>query len=147
MQSYRVLIIFLAIFIVLGLVAYWDEWQTKKDEEKEKRKNIVFTFKPSEVSRIDYLNNASFYKDEYTKQNISDVELILEKTDEQTWYVVQPVYTKGDVSVVDSVLESLSMLKYENQVSHTKDEWSKFGVHQPHRISLLSHIILVIKHL
>lgn len=134
MQSYKVLIIFLAIFIILGFVAYWDEWQTKKDEEKEKKKNIIFTFNTKEVIKIDYLNKASFYKDEYTNKNVSDVELSLEKKDEQIWHVVNPIYTKADVSVVDSVLESLSMLKYENEVSHIKDEWFKFGVHQPHRI-------------
>jgi hypothetical protein len=117
-------LILTSVLLGLGGIAYWDDFQTDKESKEKEQKNKLLTFKPDDVTQLDYTR-------------IDDgrtVQVQLVKEDKQ-WKVVAPVTYPGDDESVDRLLKTMEDLRFEKSFEAAGDKLKDFGLDQP-RIAL-----------
>ncbi len=114
MQSKRALVL-LGVLLALSAVAYWDEWQTKRDESAEKQKNLALNIVETEVDGIRFID----------RELSLDVHL---KKDGDGWQMTQPRETRADAATIANLLTTLREFKFEKVVSESRDKWQSFGL-------------------
>jgi hypothetical protein len=123
MKAFRLPLILLGVLGVLTGLAYWDDWQTKKNETAEKSKDKILTGTKDEVSAI-------LFSDQDT-----GLQLDLAK-DEGTWRIVAPLNAKADQLAVDSLLSSLFEFQYTDEIE--SPNLADFGLEPAKRVIKLT---------
>jgi hypothetical protein len=131
MKNFKIAGFLAAVLLSLGLLAQWDEWQTKKDEEKKSAETQLVKMDPSAVTAIEYFNAGDEAAGEKT------VEVVLSKVD-GTWRISKPVQTIADQQAIENLLTTLKDYKFDKIVGDTKAEWKNFGLDSPRRRISLS---------
>lgn len=114
---------FLTIFglvlflLILSGIAMWDEWQTGKDVEESKTKNLLVDIKKDDIKAIHY------FSDDPAK--ISDIKLI--KSD-NVWRIISPVDSVADEKVISGLMDTVREYKYEKEISDDRTKWSEYGL-------------------
>lgn len=128
MKSMRTPLLLLGALLVLGGLAYWDDWKTQKEETEKKAGNKLFAFDDKTATAIDF-----FHKGEGEG---ADVALRLEKKGEE-WLITQPIEAKASQDEVVNLLKNVHEYQYERVAAESKDRWKDFGLEHPQaRISV-----------
>ncbi len=120
MKKYRSAIILTALLAVLVAVAYWDEWQTKRDDAAKASENLAFSIKSEDLIRIVHVEAASGERIELVKDGAS-------------WKIKSPFEAAADVDAVNSFIKTMLEYKSEKRVSDAKEKWGDFGLSSPQR--------------
>lgn len=120
MKTFFKPLIFIAVLLGLGSVAYWDEWQTKKDTKEKEQKNKLLTFQPDHIVKMDY-----------TKVDEGrTVQVQLAKEGSQ-WKMLAPLAYAGDSEGVGRLLKTFEDLRFEKSFEASADKLKEFGLEQP----------------
>lgn len=116
----------LALASALGLLAglaYWDDWQTKKDEEVKKAEGQLFTFKQEEVTEIEY------HRVDAEKKQTYDIKA--KRTGPGEWVLESPIQVKGDAMSIDNFLRQITEYQAEDRVPHKMEHLADYGLQDP----------------
>ena len=111
------------VLVVLGGLATWDEWQTKRDDKKKDTENLLLTLEIEKVTGLEFSNRES--KD--------PVDISIEKKNGK-WSIITPVSVLADQQAVDNLLTTLKDYKYEKIVTESGANLASFGLDKPKRI-------------
>lgn len=120
MKNFRTPLILLGVLLILSSIAYWDEWQTKKDDETKKGESKLFTFDADAVNAVEltYTDNDKTETVKLAKQG-------------ETWQIISPVNTKAEMDEVKSLIKNVREYSYEKKIIDDKNRWNDFGLTQP----------------
>jgi hypothetical protein len=107
MKSWKQIGLLLGVLAILGGLASWDEWKTKKDSEAETKKNHLFAFDPNVVAEFSATSRAEAGKARETVK--------IQKSGE-SWTIVEPVKTPADQKTVENFLKGIADYKYERAI-------------------------------
>lgn len=117
--------ILLTVLLVLVGVAYWDDFQTKKDEEQAKLEKSLVAFDPEEIEKIEFKAIAD------DKSEAEDLEIVRSP---EGWQLNRPVKGKADVDVVENFLTTIREYEFDRVVSSDEGSWSNFGLKPAKRV-------------
>jgi hypothetical protein len=112
-----------AVLVVLGGLATWDEWQTKKDEKKKETENLLLAIDAEKVTGLEFQN----------LEGKEPVDISFEKKD-GNWEVLRPSGLRADKQAVDNLLTTLKDYKFEQIVAEGSTDLAPFGLEKPRRI-------------
>ncbi len=127
MKTFLKPLILSAVILGLGGVAYWDEWKTKKETKEKELENKLLTFKPDEVTKLDY-----------TKLDAGRTIQVQMAKEGNQWKVLAPLAYPGDSEGVGRLLKTFEELKFEKSFEATADKLKEFGLDQPKIILALT---------
>jgi hypothetical protein len=119
MKSWKKIGILLGVITVLGGLARWDEWKTKKDSDTDAQKNHLLALEPNVVSEFSMTSRAS---------SGAPRETVRIRKSGESWAIIEPVNAPADQKTVDNFLKSLSDYKYERAVDSASRKLSEFGL-------------------
>ena len=111
------------VLLVLGGLASWDEWQTKRDGKKKETENLLLAIEPEKIVGIEFSNRES--KD--------PVNISMSKS-EGKWAISSPVSVAADQQAVDNLLTTLRDYKFEKVVIESNADLAAFGLDKPRRV-------------
>ena len=117
MRQMRTYLLLATTLAVLVGIAYWDEWQTKQDEEKKKTENKLTTIDPDKVTSGIYVFNSPE----------SPLSISFEKND-NGWVLTSPINSKADSFAIENLVKTIADYKYQQLVSKNKDDWKNYGL-------------------
>lgn len=120
MKNWKQLASLAGVILVLGGLAYWDDWQTKKDADIDAKKNLLLSFDPSAITEFTVSARAS-------AENSVRETVRIQKSGDQ-WNILEPVSTSADARMIETFLKSLAEYKYEKPVVASKDRLGDFGL-------------------
>lgn len=121
-----------AVLLILGGLATWDEWKTKKDKEDEKTQNRLVDLKPEDVIELDYVSKAvtpeeGAEKTDDPAQASGAVDVSAVKKD-GVWRLTKPVDVLADVQTLDGLIKALSDYNYTKVITSSRDQWGEYGL-------------------
>lgn len=128
MKNWKTMAALLLGLGVLGGLATWDEWKTKKEETEKSESNKWTTTKLEDVEAVDYEMAAA---DEGPDKKPA-VSLKIRKKDGK-WVIVSPIEWQADQQAVDDLLKAVLDYKYETKVASAKADWGQYGLDNPRR--------------
>lgn len=141
MKNWRTIVVLALVFLGLGGLATWDEWQTEKDEEGDKTKNKVVTFKAEDVTEIDFASKGVTTDAEAAESGQaaddepkaeSDVRVTVVKKD-GAWRLTRPVDSLADTSTVDNLIRTVTDYAASKEITAEREKWADFGLLDPER--------------
>lgn len=122
----------LATLFVLGGVATWDEWQTKKEDTEKKTANKLITIDVDAATEMEFDSRGVDTAGSDTPAappvpGHQPFGLKLAKKDGQ-WWVTSPINALADQEMVKSLLKAFSEYKYDKVVAETRDREKEFGL-------------------
>lgn len=124
-KNWRLPVILTIVLAGLAAIAYWDEWQTKKDEATKQAETKIFNFKPEQVTA-------------FTLENAEDKDasgtIALQKNDGQ-WHITAPISSPALQDEVNAMLKNIADFSYEKIVATSADRWRDFGL-TPARVKI-----------
>jgi hypothetical protein len=107
----------LFVLIAAGLCGYvyWHEFK-RAPAQKTKTNPSVFHFQPEDVSSVTLSR--------------PEGNIVIQR-DGATWQIVQPVKTRADKSVVNSLLDDVTLARSSRSLTPTPDELKSFGLAPP----------------
>ncbi len=137
MKKWPTIIILASVLLILGGLATWDEWQTKKDAEAEKTKNRITEIKLDQIQAISYESKKSEEspaQPEGTKNpSVQEAVRLQMARVEGSWRIQSPVTTGGDQAAIESLVQAVLEYASAEEVGQHEAEWQKFGVKDPQR--------------
>jgi len=121
-RQMRIYILLTAVLSLLVGIAYWDEWQTKQDEELKKGENKLTTVDSDKVVSGTYVSNSTE----------GSLTVSFEKN-ENGWVLISPINTKADSFAIDNLIKTVVDYKYQQSVSSNKADWKNYGLEPPVR--------------
>lgn len=112
-----------AVLLVLGGLATWDEWQTKKDEKTKEAEKRLLAIEPEKVTALEFLN----------QEGKEPVDIAFEKK-EGKWQILRPAGLRADQQAVDNLLTTLKDYKFEQVVDESGTNPGAFGLDKPRRV-------------
>jgi hypothetical protein len=125
MKTFVKPLIFIAILFGLSGLAYWDDWQTKKEAKLNESKNKLLSIDPESIVKLDYT------KVEDTGQ-VLNVKMVKEGS---SWKIISPIDFPGDSEGVTRLLKTFEDLRSEKTLESSIDKLKDFGLDKP-RITL-----------
>lgn len=125
MKTFLKPLLFIAVLLGLGGIAYWDEWQTKKDEKEKASKNKLLSLNPNDIVKF-----------EYTKVDEGKTLKVRLAKEDGRWKVLAPIDFPADGEGVNRLLKTFEDLRYEKTFEATPEKAREFGLDQP-KIQLL----------
>jgi hypothetical protein len=120
MKTFFKPLIFIAVLLGLGGVAYWDEWQTKKETKEKEQENKLLTLQPDQVEKLDYTK--------VDEGRTVHVQMVKEGNQ---WKVATPLAYPGDSEGVARLLKTFEDLKFEKSFEANAEKLKEFGLEQP----------------
>jgi hypothetical protein len=125
------------ILLVLGGLATWDEWQTKKDNEEEQTKNRFAELKAEDVIELDYFSKATTSDEDAAPADDpakpeGQTEVGAVKKD-GIWRLTKPVDVLADTQTIDGLIRTITEYSYAKVVATSRDQWSEYGLSEPAR--------------
>ncbi len=125
------------VLLVLGGLATWDEWKTKKDQEAEKTQNRFAEIKPGDVIELDYVSKATTPEDGAEKSDEpakteGQVDVSAVKKD-GIWRLTKPVDVLADAQTIDGLVKTIAEYSYTKVITSSRDQWKEFGLLEPTR--------------
>ncbi|WP_141736507.1 DUF4340 domain-containing protein [Oligoflexus tunisiensis] len=120
MKNFKKPLIFIVILLGLAGLAYWDEWQTEKDNKAKEMQSKLLSFQPDQIVKLDY-------------KKVDDgqtVEVQMVKDGSQ-WKMLAPVAYPGDTEAVDRLMKTFEDLRFEKSFEATDAKVKEFGLDQP----------------
>ncbi|MEY4630013.1 MAG: hypothetical protein RIQ81_133 [Pseudomonadota bacterium] len=112
-----------AALLVLGGIATWDEWQTKKDDKKKETEKRLLSIEPEKITALEFLN----------QEGKDPVDISFEKKDGK-WQILRPTSLRADQQAVDNLLTTLRDYKFEQIVDEATQNPGAFGLDKPRRV-------------
>ena len=141
MKFIRTPLILVAVLLVLGGLATWDEWQTEKEQKEKEEASKLTTLDAKQVHKITLVDRAQ--QDTANKADaVAKVEakrVALEMID-GVWRVVAPLETAADEREVSDFIKTVLDYKYEEEVLSAEAKNVKleeFGLQEPRRVITL----------
>lgn len=136
MKKWRAAIILALVFLALGGLATWDEWQTKRDDVAEKAKNKVTDVKVEDVVELDYASKPDVEdhapaEDDEPKVE-GEVRVSAVKKD-GVWRLTKPVDALADTQTIESLIKGVVDYAGTKEISSDREKWSDFGLLDPVR--------------
>ena len=132
----RIASILVIVLVMLGSLASWDEWQTKKDKESEHQKNKLVAFKPEDVVGLEYFSNGEAVENTDKADGKSTaavpVEISAVKQD-GGWQLLKPLQAPADIANIEALSKALTDYNYVKIVTADKARWGDFGLAAPNR--------------
>lgn len=145
MKSWRNVAILGVLLLVLGGIASWDEWQSKKDKEAESSKNRITSLKADEITELEFKRvikadpNRDASNSEDSSENGGDAGVDVKMVKKNgTWQIINPFEYPGDASTIEALLKTLTDYAYTQEIPVGKDRWAEFGLDQPQQIIKLT---------
>jgi hypothetical protein len=137
MKNLRLIGILSVLLVGLGLIATWDEWKTKKDQDQEKTKNRVAKFSETQIERLEYVSKPFDEANDQgeSKQPTQGVQVVsfeLSRSDNK-WKVISPLNTEADQNVVSTTISSILEYAFTEVVGEGEANFDKFGLKDPTR--------------
>jgi hypothetical protein len=105
--------IFLAtVILILGVVSYWDEYQTERDEKREDQKAKI----------------VQCLADDVVGFALKEIDL---RKEDDTWFLFVPFKVRADQEAVKYLLSSVVNYKFEKEISDDKSSWQSYGLVDP----------------
>jgi hypothetical protein len=120
LKRYRSTLIFVGVFACLGVLLFYDDWQTKRDELSEAQRNRVIELTLDEVVSLELKNQDD---DSYVK--------IVRENDE--WKIIEPIQVAADKVIVESQLRTFLDYKYEKRFPLDLVKVQDYGFDAPSR--------------
>ena len=114
------------ILVLLAALAWWDESETKNQENQDKLKNRVLTFKPDQVKKIEFFSPRKNQK------------FVLQKSEAHLWSITKPISAKADQDKIVSFLKNLSEYQYERKIDKSQIDPKDYGLEIPSSKIILS---------
>lgn len=111
------------VLFVLGGLATWDEWQTKRDEKKKETESLLLSFEVDKITGIEFSN----------KEPKDPVDISIERSLGK-WRITRPIKVLADQPAVDNLLTTLRDYKYEKVVSESVQDLTSYGLDKPKRV-------------
>lgn len=128
MKSFLKPLIFLAVLLGLAGIAYWDEWQTKKDEKEKIAQAKLLDFNPKDVQEVEY--------EKAGESGAEPVKLSLKK-ENGSWKIQSPIDYPAEAETIETWLKTLSDVSFEKSFEAAPERLKDFGLSPPKiRVSL-----------
>lgn len=152
MKFIRTPLILAAVLLVLGGLATWDEWQTKKEQKEKEEASKLTTLDAKQVHKITLVDRADADADgkvgqengtetaETAEQETGKVETVVLEQVDGVWRVVAPLETAADEREVGDFIKTVLDYKYEEEVASAEAanvKLEEFGLQEPRRIITL----------
>ena len=125
------------MFLALGGLATWDEWQTKKDVAEKDVKGLLMSIKPADVTGIVFHSAADSENGDKSATLAGTPSKTVDATFKLVdgfWTMLTPIQTLADQQAIVDLLKSISEYKTETDVATGKDKWPAFGLANPRRM-------------
>lgn len=122
MKSFRKPLIFLVVLLVLAGIAYWDEWQTKKDEKDKAEQSKLVELKAEQVQGIDY--------EKAPDGGAPPVKVSLARQD-GGWRIKSPIEYPAESDTVETWIKTLTELSYEKTFDAGPEKLKDYGLADP----------------
>jgi hypothetical protein len=122
MKSFLKPLLFLSILLILGGVAYWDEWQSKKDAKEAAEKDKLVDFKAASIQAVRYQKRA--------EGDSSAVDIELRKENDR-WVIAKPLAAPADAETIDRWLKTFEDLRFEKTFDAAPERLADYGLSQP----------------
>lgn len=134
MKKFRSAGFLFAILLILGAIANWDEWQTKKDKEAEESSKKLLQLSPGDVSAVKFVDDGtlSSESDENRSAKMLEIELSRDAATKE-WHISSPINEPADNEAVETILSTIRDYKYDKEISKDRQAWPKFGLEPNHR--------------
>ncbi|MFW7378090.1 MAG: DUF4340 domain-containing protein [Oligoflexus sp.] len=121
MKAYKTPLILLSVIVVLGLVAYWDEWKTKEEQKNESQLNRLFSGEVAHVNKF------------VIEKNLQDEDALVIEMEKRgnDWFITSPISSLADSSMVQTTLQSLLNYRYERKLEGDSFNLADFGLDSP----------------
>lgn len=120
MKTFLKPLIFIVVLLGLGGVAYWDEWQTKKETKEKESKNKLLTIQPDQIVKLGYTK----------ADDGKNLQVQMAKEGSQ-WKILAPIEFPGDTEGVTRLLKTFEDLRFEKSIDATPEKLKEFGLEQP----------------
>ena len=141
MKFIRTPLILVAVLLVLGGLATWDEWQTEKEQKEKEEASKLTTLDAKQVHKITLVDRAQ--QDTANKADaaakVEAKRVALEMID-GVWRVVAPLEIAADEREVSDFIKTVLDYKYEEEVISAEAKNVKleeFGLQEPRRVITL----------
>ena len=142
MKNLKIAGILAVVLLGLGLLATWDQWQTKKDEEKKAEETKLVDVTPDAVTEIAFRNipDAPDATDDTSNPASTGsaatpgvpVEITMKKVD-GSWRITTPIDARADDKAIENLLTTIRDYKFERAVAESKGSWDQYGLNSPRR--------------
>ncbi len=135
MKTWRVAGVLAVVFLALGGLATWDEWQTKRDQIAEGQKNRLVEIKPEEVAEVEYASSGRPEVPAAPDGEATATQPVAAKAVKRDgkWHLVTPVEALADARQIDALIHTITDYTYTKEVADGKDQWAEFGLANPLR--------------
>lgn len=137
MKKWSTIAVMLGIVMLLGGIATWDEWQTKKDGEIEKLKNRVTEIKIDQIESLSYENKnheeMGGASEETKKTGHQETQRFTLVAQSGSWKIQNPIVADGDDPAIQAFIKSILEYSYGEVVAQQAGDWEKFGLKDPQR--------------
>ena len=139
MKFIRTPLILAAVLLVLGGLATWDEWQTKKEQKEKDEAHKLTAIEAAQVRKITLVDRSKQEDGKTTQTETQAKRVALEQVDE-VWRVIAPLETAADQREVQDFIRTVLDYKYEEIVVEAVTAEVKledFGLSEPQRVITL----------
>ena len=143
----RTPLILLAILLLLGGIATWDDWRTEKKQKQKESEKRLTELEQADITKVIYRDTNSNSKSKDTGETEQEAEqegnkkpeqIVLEKI-EGFWRIVQPIEVKADGKAVEDFLQTVLDYSYEQIVAEGEGiDLVQFGLDKPMRAIVLT---------
>lgn len=120
MRQKKTMIALVVLLMSLGVVSYWDEFKTAKEERQEKEKNRPLQFMVEDVRE--------FLFESHDGDSTTKVALI---KSEGEWRFKEDLQLKANGSTVEGILKTLSDYKFQRELDVNRAK--EYGLTEPRR--------------
>ena len=132
----RLAAILAIVLVVLGSLASWDEWQTRKEKDAENNRNRLVSFKPEDVVELEYFSNPETIENSDKSDGRLAAALPVEISAVKQgggWQLLRPLQAPADISVIEALIKALTDYSYAKIITEDKSRWGDFGLAAPNR--------------
>lgn len=124
MKAFRTPLILLVVLLALGVLAYWDEFMTEREQKEETTRNSLLSLSLDEVASFVFESRPS----EESKK--SGLRLEARRTDDG-WQIDSPVISKGDAATIEELLQSAIAYRFERALESQSQNLAEYGLDKP----------------
>jgi hypothetical protein len=122
MKPWRTPLILFTVVVVLAGLAYWDEWQTRQDEQQENQKHRLISVTADQVKQVTL---------EKAPAAAAEDSLIKLVKRDSSWWLEQPVEAEATAQTVDDLLANVVEFRYERRLPVEDPELADYGLAEP----------------